>query len=96
MQWSLRAIFVFFLATSVALTLGRFWPVVSGITLAVVLTIACLVVPTRTWRCIAYGSVGGVVGAILLLELFVFIRLGRLYSSSYQQFDEVSSVTNPW
>jgi hypothetical protein len=96
MRWSLIGKLTFFALASVSLALGKYPPVVSGITLSVVLVAAWFVAPTATWRRLAYGSVFGIVLTYCVLLAIVFIRLGRLSSSNYQESNAVHEITEPW
>jgi hypothetical protein len=96
MRWSLLIMLGFFAIASIALALGEFSPVVSGVALSSVLAIAWIGLPTWKWRRLAYGSVIGVVFAMFLLAGYTYVRLGRLGASNYQESNEMQAIGKPW
>ena len=96
MRWSLRGMLGFFVVVSVALALGKYSPAVSGGVLMCVVIAAWFVLPANMWRRLAYGSVLGIVSVYCLLLGLLYVRLGRLVSSNYQQSSESIGIMDPW
>ena len=96
MRWSVQGMLGLVAVASVALALGQYSPVVSGIVLSSIVAAAWLVLPTSTLRRLAYGSVVGIVFMHLLLVIFVYARLGRLTASTYQESNEMHEISKPW
>lgn len=57
---------------------------------------AWFVLPANMWRRLAYGSVLGIVSVYCLLLALLYVRLGRLVSSNYQESSESNGIMDPW
>lgn len=96
MRISLVGVLSLFAIVSLALTFSQYSPVISGIALSFIVALAWLGLPTRMWRRLAYGSVLGIVFAVILLACIVFTRTGRWFASNYQESHEMRAISEPW
>jgi hypothetical protein len=88
MRWSIRSLLLHMAVFSVCLTLCYLpYAELGGIALLAVVIALALWLPSRLWRYLAWGAVGGVVVAFIAAGLYTRFRVGSLpptYASNAQ------------
>lgn len=96
MQVSLRSLLLFVAATCIALTLSQMEFVRSAYVLIAIVVLANITLSKHAWRCAAYGALTGMLLCFLVMQVYIFAKVGSILPSNYTQSDAIHQVMGNW